>query len=105
MGIESEIMSEKTLNMFPPSHNSDITVDVQVSVHLKNESECYECVERPKPKGYPVCTIRNTPDKPIHCVVWAKDLLFARLFGPPEAVTDLDEVANDDAEAGEAGTV
>jgi hypothetical protein len=28
-----------------------------------------------------VCTIRNTPDKPIHCVVWAKDLLFPRLFG------------------------
>ena len=33
------------------------------------------------PKSYPVCTIRNTPDKPIHCVVWAKDLLFPRLFG------------------------
>jgi hypothetical protein len=26
-------------------------------------------------------------DKPIHCVVWAKDLLFARLFGRPDEVT------------------
>lgn len=33
-----------------------------------------------------VCTIRNTPDKPIHCVVWAKDLLFPRLFGRCAAV-------------------
>ena len=44
-------------------------------------TECYECKPAPVPKSYPVCTIRNTPDKPIHCIVWAKDLLFARLFG------------------------
>ena len=66
-------------------------------MHLKGVSECYECVERPRPKGFAVCTIRNTPDKPIHCVVWAKDLLFARLFGPPDAVTDLDEPAEGEA--------
>ena len=44
-------------------------------------SECFECQPKAAPKSYPVCTIRNTPDKPIHCVVWAKDLLFQRLFG------------------------
>lgn len=60
-------------------------------MHLKGESECFECQARAPPKGFPICTIRNTPDKPIHCIVWAKDLLFQRLFGPPEAVTDLDE--------------
>jgi ubiquitin-like 1-activating enzyme E1 B len=64
---------------------------MQVSVHLRSISECYECTPRPPPKGFPICTIRNTPDKPIHCIVWAKDLLFERLFGPPDVITDLDE--------------
>lgn len=63
---------------------------MQVSVHLRltNKegevtlaSECFECQPKAAPKSFPVCTIRNTPDKPIHCVVWAKDLLFQRLFG------------------------
>ena len=33
------------------------------------------------PQGYPICTIRSTPDKPVHCIVWAKEL-FKLLFGP-----------------------
>jgi len=63
----------------------------QVTIHLRmrdasgavtTATECYECKPAPMPKSFPVCTIRNTPDRPIHCIVWAKDLLFARLFGP-----------------------
>lgn len=63
---------------------------VQVTVHARIEaapaqpafeSECFECQPKPVPKTFPVCTIRNTPDKPIHCVVWAKEMLFQRLFG------------------------
>ncbi|KAK9865924.1 hypothetical protein WJX84_004283, partial [Apatococcus fuscideae] len=53
----------------------------QVTVHIKGTYECFECQPKATPKTYPVCTIRNTPDKPIHCIVWAKDLLFQRLFG------------------------
>jgi hypothetical protein len=75
---------------------------LQVSVHLKGVSECFECMSRPPPKGFPICTIRNTPEKPIHCIVWAKDLLFERLFGPREAVTDLDEREATDAAGAEA---
>lgn len=60
---------------------------VQVTVHLKGVTQCFECTPKPVPKSYPICTLRNTPDKPIHCVVWAKDLLFNRLFGKQEAVT------------------
>lgn len=66
-------------------------VSLQVTVHyrLKNAAgeathvtECFECApKQSRNKTYPVCTIRNTPDKPIHCIVWAKELLFARLFG------------------------
>jgi ubiquitin-like 1-activating enzyme E1 B len=32
-------------------------------------------------KVYPICTIRSTPDKPVHCIVWAKEL-FKLLLGP-----------------------
>ena len=53
----------------------------QASVHIKGQTECFECKPKPAPKSFPVCTIRNTPDKPIHCIVWAKELLFQRLFG------------------------
>lgn len=54
---------------------------MQVTVHIKGQTECFECQPKATPKSYPVCTIRNTPDKPIHCVVWSKELLFQRLFG------------------------
>lgn len=50
-------------------------------MHIKGQTECFECKPKPVPKSFPVCTIRNTPDKPIHCIVWAKELLFQRLFG------------------------
>ncbi len=29
---------------------------------------------------YPICTIRSTPDKPVHCIVWAKEL-YSLVFG------------------------
>ena len=54
-------------------------------MHIKGTTECFECTPKALPKTYPICTLRNTPDKPIHCIVWAKDLLFNRLFGKPEA--------------------
>jgi ubiquitin-like 1-activating enzyme E1 B len=37
-------------------------------------TECYECQPKPTPKTFAVCTIRSTPDKPVHCIVWAKHL-------------------------------
>ncbi|GLI62191.1 hypothetical protein VaNZ11_004782 [Volvox africanus] len=65
----------------------------QVTVHLKGRTECFECHPKPTPKSFPICTLRNTPDRPIHTIVWAKDLLFNRLFGRPDAVSDLDNPA------------
>ncbi|KAG6538261.1 hypothetical protein ZIOFF_003374 [Zingiber officinale] len=61
----------------------------QVTVHIKGRTECYECQPKPTPKTYPVCTITSTPSKFIHCVVWAKDLLFAKLFGDKNQENDL----------------
>lgn len=54
----------------------------------KGLSECYECVPKPPPKQYAVCTIRNTPTQPIHCIVWAK-FLFNQLFGVPDDENDV----------------
>ena len=73
----------------------------QVSVHVGQRTECFECQPKPTPKTFPICTIRNTPDRPIHCVVWAKDLLFARLFGPADAVTDLDDAGAEEGQEGD----
>ncbi|KAJ8505863.1 hypothetical protein OPV22_006749 [Ensete ventricosum] len=61
----------------------------QVTVHIKGRTECYECQPKPTPKTYPVCTITSTPSKFVHCIVWAKDLLFAKLFGDRNQENDL----------------
>ncbi|KAJ2809153.1 E1 ubiquitin-activating protein uba2 [Coemansia guatemalensis] len=69
----------------------------QVTVISGGKTECFEC--QPKAaerKTYPVCTIRSTPSAPIHCIVWAKDYLFAQLFG--ERADEADDDQGMDAE-------
>lgn len=56
----------------------------QVFCVQKGETACYECFPKPTPKVYPICTIRSTPDKPVHTVVWAKEC-FKLLFGDRSA--------------------
>ena len=46
-------------------------------------TRCYDCREHAQAKTYPVCTIRTVPDKPLHCIIWAK-YLFGVLFGLPD---------------------
>lgn len=60
-----------------------------MTVHVKDHSHCYECEQKPVPKQFPICTIRNQPEKMIHCVVWAKDLVFPRLFGNPNVISGI----------------
>ncbi|XP_015892483.1 SUMO-activating enzyme subunit 2 isoform X1 [Ziziphus jujuba] len=67
----------------------------QVTVHIKGKTECYECQPKPAPKTYPVCTITSTPTKFVHCIVWAKDLLFAKLFGDKNQENDLNVRSSD----------
>ncbi|CAH0476349.1 unnamed protein product [Peronospora belbahrii] len=55
----------------------------QVSVIKKGETECYECTPKVSQKQYPICTIRSTPDKMVHCIVWAKEC-YKLLFGKAE---------------------
>ncbi|KAK4378320.1 hypothetical protein RND71_000182 [Anisodus tanguticus] len=67
----------------------------QVTVHVKGKTECYECQSKPAPKTYPVCTITSTPSKFVHCIVWAKDMLFAKLFGDKNQENDLNVHSTD----------
>jgi ubiquitin-like 1-activating enzyme E1 B len=52
----------------------------QAHAIVKGATECLECQPAPPQRTYPICTIRSTPDKPVHAVVWAKEL-FKLLFG------------------------
>ncbi|PFH51632.1 hypothetical protein AMATHDRAFT_74813 [Amanita thiersii Skay4041] len=63
----------------------------QVQPLLKDRTECFDCIPKPTPKSFPVCTIRSTPSQPIHCIVWSKVYLLGQLFGEDEnAVGELD---------------
>jgi len=48
---------------------------------IRGQTPCYECTPKVEGKTYPICTIRSTPSKIVHCVVWAK-ALYELLFGP-----------------------
>ncbi|KDP41752.1 hypothetical protein JCGZ_26770 [Jatropha curcas] len=73
----------------------------QVTVHVKGKTECYECQPKPAPKTYPVCTITSTPSKFVHCIVWAKDLLFTKLFGDKNQENDLNVRSSDASNSSE----
>lgn len=43
-------------------------------------SRCYDCFPKESnQKTFAVCTIRTLPEKPLHCIIWAK-YLFGILF-------------------------
>ncbi|KAA8536073.1 hypothetical protein F0562_028551 [Nyssa sinensis] len=73
----------------------------QVTVHMKGKTECYECQPKPAPKTYPVCTITSTPSKFVHCIVWAKDLLFTKMFGDKNQENDLNVRSSDASSSSE----
>ncbi|VDC03017.1 unnamed protein product, partial [Peniophora sp. CBMAI 1063] len=60
----------------------------QVQPIIKDRTECFDCVQKPTPKTFPICTIRSTPSQPIHCIVWGKSYLLPQLFGQDENATD-----------------
>jgi len=68
----------------------------QAQAIIKGRSECYDCKDKPTRKTYPVCTIRNTPSQPIHCIVWAKSYLFAEIFGAGEDDPVVDDTKDAD---------
>ncbi|KAG6613516.1 Ubiquitin-activating enzyme (E1) [Phytophthora cinnamomi] len=70
----------------------------QVSVIKKGETECYECTPKVTQKQYPICTIRSTPEKMVHCIVWAKEC-YKLLFGKTEDSMLWEDPANEDKSA------
>jgi ubiquitin-like 1-activating enzyme E1 B len=54
----------------------------------RGETRCYDCFPRAEnKKTYPACTIRTLPEKPVHCIIWAK-YLFTVLFNAQPEDTD-----------------
>ena len=46
-----------------------------VTTIIAGVSRCYACEPKvTSQQSFPVCTIRTRPEKPIHCIVWAKML-------------------------------
>lgn len=75
----------------------------QVTVHVPGKTECFDCQPKPTQKTFPVCTIRTFPEKPIHCIIWAKELLFPALFGEDGDGADINTdggLARNDGESG-----
>lgn len=70
----------------------------QVSVIKKGETECYECTPKATQKQYPICTIRSTPEKMVHCIVWAKEC-YKLLFGKTEDSMLWEDPANEEKSA------
>ncbi|KAJ9093110.1 hypothetical protein QFC20_007218 [Naganishia adeliensis] len=64
----------------------------QVTPMQKGRTECFDCMAKPVPKTFPVCTIRATPSEPIHCIVWGKSYLFGKLFGEDDEAEDETEL-------------
>jgi ubiquitin-like 1-activating enzyme E1 B len=78
----------------------------QVQPLLKDRTECFDCVPKPTPTTFPVCTIRSTPSQPIHCIVWAKSYLLPQLFGEDEdGANELDEAEKQGENAEEIATL
>ena len=55
-------------------------------------------METEKQKSFPVCTIRDKPDKMIHCIVWAK-ALYEGLYGPKELENVIDDIVEEVCQA------
>lgn len=55
---------------------------------IPGSTECFDCTKKDTPKTFPVCTIRSTPSQPVHCIVWAKNFLFAELFQSDHTLED-----------------
>jgi len=67
----------------------------QVQPLLKDRTECFDCIPKPTPKTYPVCTIRSTPSQPIHCIVWSKSYLMGCVSHPFAGVRSSTDLPTD----------
>ena len=76
----------------------------QTIVYKAKDVECYECIPKNTATVYAFCTIRSTPEKPIHAIIWARQL-FNLLFGPADddnQLSDMKEEMEKIASSGDA---
>jgi ubiquitin-activating enzyme E1 C len=63
----------------------------QARLIVPKMTACYECSldMQTKPKTFPMCTIANTPRLPEHCIQWASQLEWPKIF--PDTKLDGDD--------------
>ena len=65
----------------------------QVHFIQPRKTQCFDCSPKvTNNKVFQVCTIRTKPDKPIHCITWAK-FLFEALFGPYDEANVMNDMS------------
>lgn len=48
---------------------------------IRYETECHHCTpEMPEHENFAACTLRNSPERPVHCIAYAKNL-YDCIFG------------------------
>ncbi|ODQ81714.1 hypothetical protein BABINDRAFT_170401 [Babjeviella inositovora NRRL Y-12698] len=77
----------------------------QVQPIFPYRTECFDCTVKETPKTFPVCTIRSTPSKPVHCITWAKDFLFAQLFNDEAQELSAADLSKESDNASEIATL
>ena len=65
----------------------------QVKSQVNYIYECNHCKPIPPPQTYAMCTIRNDPSQPIHCIFWSKSL-YEVLLGPQDQENFLSKLVN-----------
>lgn len=43
------------------------------------ENECYDCTPKVQEQSFPICTIRGRPQSFVHCVAYAKEVVYANI--------------------------
>lgn len=100
--VNKQCMISKTLVLEAGTHGLLGQVgqnDNQAMILRRNVTRCYDCYPRAKSKTFQVCTLRTLPDKPIHCLIWAKHV-FGLVFGnhnDENLLQDLFEKVNEES--------
>ena len=71
---------------------------------MKGVTQCYQCVATAKQETFPVCTIRQKPEKTIHCITWAK-ALFEGLYGEKGQQNIIEDIIDEITKARTDGNV
>lgn len=63
----------------------------QAKAVVRYLNDCHNCVPAKSEESFAVCTIRNSPERPVHCVAYAKSL-YDGIFGDDSSNPLVEEI-------------